>query len=65
MAATRSSPHCTERWRFAGCTPLVRFPVAALTDGAHVRGDVIGQLGYGANPLDLFTFTDGLVTISM
>jgi hypothetical protein len=41
-----------------GCTPLVRFPLAALTDGAHVRGDVIGQLGYGANPVDMFTFTD-------
>lgn len=41
-----------------GCTPLVRFPLAALTDGAHVRGDVIGQLGYGANPLDMFTFRD-------
>jgi hypothetical protein len=23
-----------------GCTPLVRFPLAALKDGAHVRGDV-------------------------
>lgn len=41
-----------------GCTPLVRFPLAALTDGAHVRGEVIGQLGYGANPLDMFTFQD-------
>jgi hypothetical protein len=41
-----------------GCTPLVRFPLAALKDGAHVRGDVIGELGYGANPLDMVTFTD-------
>ncbi|MBV9720828.1 MAG: hypothetical protein JO082_02775 [Mycobacterium sp.] len=41
-----------------GCTPLVRFPLAALTDGAHVRGEVIGQLGYGANPLDMFVFHD-------
>jgi hypothetical protein len=41
-----------------GCTPLVRFPLAALTDGAHVRGDVIGQLGYGSNPLDMFAFED-------
>jgi hypothetical protein len=40
-----------------GCTPLVRFPLSALKDGAHVRGDVIGELGYGANPLDLLTFT--------
>jgi hypothetical protein len=41
-----------------GCTPLVRFPLAALKDRAHVRGDVIGELGYGANPLDMLTFTD-------
>jgi hypothetical protein len=41
-----------------GCTPLVRFPLRSLKDGAHVRGDVIGQLGYGSNPLDMFTFSD-------
>ena len=41
-----------------GCTPLVRFPLASLTDGAHVRGDVIGELGYGSNPLDMLTFKD-------
>ena len=41
-----------------GCTPLVRFPLSSLKDGAHVRGDVIGELGYGSNPLDMFTFTD-------
>ena len=41
-----------------GCTPLVRFPLASLKDGAHVRGDVIGELGYGSNPLDMVTFTD-------
>jgi hypothetical protein len=41
-----------------GCTPLVRFPLAALKDGAHVRGDVIGELGYGSNPLDMLTFTN-------
>jgi hypothetical protein len=40
-----------------GCTPLVRFPVAALKDGAHVHGDLIGELGYGANPVDMLTFT--------
>ena len=41
-----------------GCTPLVRFPLASLKDGAHVRGDVIGELGYGSNPLDMLTFAD-------
>jgi hypothetical protein len=41
-----------------GCTPLVRFPLDSLKDGAHVRGDTIGELGYGSNPLDMLTFTD-------
>lgn len=41
-----------------GCTPLVRFPLASLKDGAHVRGDLIGELGYGSNPIDMLTFTD-------
>lgn len=41
-----------------GCTPLVRFPLASLKDGAHVRGDLIGQLGYGSNPLDMLAFTN-------
>jgi hypothetical protein len=41
-----------------GCTPLVRFPLASLKDGAHVRGDVIGELGYGSNPIDMLTFSD-------
>ncbi len=41
-----------------GCTPLVRFPLAALKNGNHVRGDEIGELGYGSNPLDMVTFTD-------
>ncbi|MBC8742707.1 hypothetical protein F6X40_40205 [Paraburkholderia sp. UCT31] len=41
-----------------GCTPLVRFHLDALKDGAHVRGDTIGELGYGANPLDMLIYTD-------
>jgi hypothetical protein len=41
-----------------GCTPLVRFPLGALKDGSHVRGETIGELGYGSNPLDMLTFTD-------
>ena len=40
------------------CTPLVRIPVAALKDGAHVRGDTIGELGYGSTPIDMLTYTD-------
>lgn len=41
-----------------GCTPLVRFPLNALKDGAHVRGDTIGELGYGSNPIDMLTYND-------
>jgi hypothetical protein len=41
-----------------GCTPLVRFPLADLKDGAHVRGETIGELGYGSNPLDMLTFSN-------
>jgi hypothetical protein len=36
----------------------VRFPLAALKDGAHVRGDTIGELGYGSNPVDMLTFNN-------
>jgi hypothetical protein len=41
-----------------GCTPLVRFKLEELKDGAHVRGDTIGELGYGSNPLDMLTYSD-------
>jgi hypothetical protein len=41
-----------------GCTPLVRFRLKSLKDGAHVHGETIGELGYGSNPLDMLTFTD-------
>jgi hypothetical protein len=51
----RGEPHL---FAVYGCTPLVRFPLAALKDGAHIRGDVIGELGYGSNPLDMLTFNN-------
>jgi hypothetical protein len=41
-----------------GCTPLVRLPLSALKNGAHVRAETIGELGYGSNPLDMLTFTN-------
>jgi hypothetical protein len=49
----RGEPHL---FAVYGCTPLVRFPLAALKDRAHVRGDTIGELGYGSNPIDMLTF---------
>lgn len=39
------------------CTPLVTIPSAALTDGAHVKGKTIAELGYGNTPLDVVHFT--------
>jgi hypothetical protein len=40
------------------CTPLVRIPVAALQNGARVRGETIGELGYGNTPLDMIDYVD-------
>jgi hypothetical protein len=40
------------------CTPLVRFPLSELKDGAHVRGETIGELGYGNDPLDMLIYAD-------
>ncbi|MEM6712236.1 MAG: hypothetical protein AAF590_08130 [Pseudomonadota bacterium] len=38
------------------CTPLVTIPVDALSDGAHVTGKTIAELGYGNTPLDVVSF---------
>ncbi len=38
------------------CTPLVTLPTANLTDGAHVTGDTIAELGYGNTPLEVLSF---------
>lgn len=39
------------------CTPLVTVPMAALTDGARVRGKTIAELGFGNTPLDVVPFS--------
>lgn len=39
------------------CTPLVTIPAEQLTDGAHVKGKTIAELGYGNTPLDVIHFT--------
>ena len=39
------------------CTPLVTIPVGDLTDGAHVTGKTIAELGYGNTPLDVISFS--------
>lgn len=38
------------------CTPLVTIPTQALTDGAHIKGKTIAELGYGNTPLDVIDF---------
>jgi hypothetical protein len=38
------------------CTPLVSIPLAALTDGAHVRGKTLAELGYGNTPSGMITY---------
>jgi hypothetical protein len=41
------------------CTPLVRIPIAELKNGAHVHGDMIGELGFGNTPVDMVNYVDG------
>lgn len=40
------------------CTPLVTIPLSELTDGAHVVGNTIAELGFGNAPVDMFTYTN-------
>lgn len=41
------------------CTPIVRIPLSELKDGAKVRGEMIGEMGYGNTPIDIFTYVNG------
>ncbi len=41
------------------CTPLVKFPVSALTPGAKVVGTTIAELGNRNRPLDMITYEKG------
>lgn len=38
------------------CTPIVRIPLTELTDGAQVRGTMIGEMGFGNTPIDIVSF---------
>ncbi len=42
------------------CTPLVRIPLADLQGGEMIRGEMIGELGYGNSPIDLLPFTNAM-----
>jgi hypothetical protein len=41
------------------CTPLVKFPVAALKPGEKIVGTTIGELGNGNQPLDMIAYQKG------
>ena len=38
------------------CTPLVSFPIDALTDKTHVKGRTIAELGSGNIPIDMIAY---------
>ena len=38
------------------CTPLVKFPVAALKPGTHVKGTTVAELGNRNQPLDMIVY---------
>ena len=41
------------------CTPLVKFPVSALSPGAKFRGTTIAELGAGNRPIDMILYQKG------
>lgn len=40
------------------CTPIVRIPLSDLTDGAEVRGTMIGEMGFGNTPIDIVPYVN-------
>jgi len=51
------------------CTPIAKFPLGNLANGAKVKGTSVLELGSGNRPLDMFTYSSGgkqwLVTHTM
>ncbi|MDQ1681179.1 MAG: hypothetical protein QOI42_2038 [Frankiaceae bacterium] len=41
------------------CTPLVHFPLDALTSGTQARGRTVAELGAGNQPLDIVSYRQG------
>lgn len=41
------------------CTPLVHFPLGEITPGAKATGRTVAELGFGNQPLDMVSFTQG------
>lgn len=42
------------------CTPIVRIPVSDLKDGAQIRGQMIGEMGFGNTPIDIVSYVNGM-----
>jgi hypothetical protein len=40
------------------CTPIVKIPLSELTDGAEVKGTMIGEMGFGNTPLDIVPYVN-------
>jgi hypothetical protein len=41
------------------CTPLVEFPVKAITPGAKIKGKTVAELGNRNRPLDMIVYQKG------
>lgn len=41
------------------CTPLVKFPLAALTPGSKIKGTTVAELGNHNRPLDMVVYEKG------
>ena len=41
------------------CTPLVKFPIAALNPGSHYKATTVAELGNRNNPLDMVVYQKG------
>lgn len=41
------------------CTPIVRIPLSELEDGAKVKGEMIGEMGFGNTPIDIVEYVNG------
>ena len=39
------------------CTPLVTLALEDLKDGAHIKGKVVAELGYGNTPADMISYS--------
>jgi hypothetical protein len=47
-----------------GCTPIVKFPIDAIQNGAKVKGESMIELGSGNRPINMFAYTkDGKASV--